>query len=315
VAISTVRESALVEMATEAKRPTRWWLAYLVAVGGVFLIIFSLASWAITAVVQPAAGSIGAQLVETGSFLAVFGALALWVRFKEGRPVSSLGFRGPQPVQKFLVGLLLGALMLIVSVLLLLVTGQARAVAPPAGAVTGLTAVIPALLLVVFHWVIQSSTEETVFRGYLVQMGALKLPGWLALLLPGVIFSLLHMVSAGLSEPVAILNILLFALFASFVALRQGSLWMVCGIHTGWNWFQGNIVGVPVSGQTPHLTSVFYFGPAEGASRFVSGGAFGPEASLVVSLVWGIAAFLAYRSFMAGRPSSVKARPERSPAS
>jgi membrane protease YdiL (CAAX protease family) len=37
----------------------------------------------------------------------------------------------------------------------------------------------------------------------------------------------------GLSEPVAIVNILLFALLASCIALRQGSLWMACGVHTG----------------------------------------------------------------------------------
>jgi hypothetical protein len=59
---------------------------------------------------------------------------------------------------------------------------------------------------------------------------------------------------------------------------------------------------------------VFYFGPVEGTSRFVSGGSFGPEGSLMVTLVWGLAAFLAYRYFRAGQPSSVKARPEHLPA-
>jgi hypothetical protein len=71
---------------------------------------------------------------------------------------------------------------------------------------------------------------------------------------------------------------------------------------------------VPVSGNTSYLTSVFRFGPTEGASRFVSGGSFGPEGSLMVTLVWGLAAFLAYCYFRTGQPLSVKARPQRMPA-
>lgn len=312
--INNLRESALVEMATEAKRPTRWWLAYLFSVVVLIMVVGAVVQALIAIVFQPAEGSIGGQVVEALMFLATFGALALWVRLKEGRPVSSLGFRGAGALQRFLVGVAIGALLLIVSVVLLLVVGLYRPIAPPAGGLSGWAAVIPALLLGVFHWAIQSSTEEAITRGYQVQMGALQLPGWLAILLPGAIFSLLHMTETGLSEPVAIVNILLFALFASFVALKQGSLWMVCGIHTGWNWFQGNIVGVPVSGIPPRVTSVFSFGPAEGAGHLLSGGSFGPEGSLIVTLVWGAATLLAYRSFVAGRASSLKATPERTPA-
>ncbi|NTU85476.1 MAG: hypothetical protein HGA45_40000 [Chloroflexales bacterium] len=69
-----------------------------------------------------------------------------------------------------------------------------------------------------------------------------------------------------------------------------------------------------MSGIEPHLTSVFTFGPAAGASHFLSGGDFGPEGSLIVTLVWGLAAFLAYRYFQSGRPLALKARPARTPA-
>lgn len=312
--INNLRESALVEMATEAKRPTRWWLAYPLSVIVPMMVVAFIVQTLIGMVYQPATGSIGAQLVEAVMFLSAFATLALWVRFKEGRPVSSLGFRGPQPLQRFLVGVALGALLLIVSVLSMIVAGQYQAVAPQPGGLNGWAALLPALLLGVAHWSIQSSTEETISRGYQLQVGALQLPGWLAILLPGVIFSLLHMTEVGLSEPVAIVNILLYALFVSFIALRQGSLWMVCGIHAGWNWFQGNIVGVPVSGNPPPITSVFTFGPTEGASRLMTGGSFGPEGSLVVTIVYAIAAFLAYRYFASGQLSAAKVRPQQTSA-
>mgnify|MGYP007130733223 CR=1 FL=1 len=50
--------------------------------------------------------------------------LFLWVRFKEGRPFSSVGFRGRNPVGKLLLGLAIGALMMTVAVLIAWATGQ-----------------------------------------------------------------------------------------------------------------------------------------------------------------------------------------------
>ena len=145
-------------------------------------------------------------------------------------------------------------------------------------------------------------------RGYLTQLSALQLPGWVAVLLPAILFSLLHMTESGLSQPVSIINIIFFALLASFVALRQGSLWMVCGIHTGWNWFQGNVFGVPVSG-TQWLTHVFNFVPSETSNPSLSGGAFGPENSLVVTIVWGVAMVVAYFYFLSDSKPAVAVQP------
>jgi hypothetical protein len=140
----------------------------------------------------------------------------------------------------------------------------------------------------------QSSTEEILMRGYLLQTSALQLPGWLAILIGGLIFSGVHLLEGLL--PVAFVNIILYATLASFVALRQGSLWMVCGIHTGWNWFQGNVFNVPVS-DNPYATGIFHFRPVETSPEWLNGGSFGPENSLVVTTVWGIATILAYRYF------------------
>ena len=295
MSLNNLQESSLVQAATAAQRPTRWWLAILFAVIMAIIITSALATALVDMVVQTEEGSIGAQVKELIVFAATFLVIAAWVRFKEGRPVRSLGFIGGTGLKRFLIGLAIGAGLLTLSVLLVLMLGQYEAAAPAAGSLSGIAALLPALLLVL-HWSIQSSTEETVMRGYLVQTNALQLPGWVAILIPAIIFSLLHMAELGLSEPVSIINIVLFALFASFVALRQGSLWMACGIHAGWNWFQGNVFGVPVSGNA-FQTGVFHLAPTETATHFLSGGAFGPENSLVVTIVWGVATVMAYRYF------------------
>ena len=132
-------------------------------------------------------------------------------------------------------------------------------------------------------------------RGYLLQTSARQLPGWLAILAPGVLFSAVHFATEE-PLPIAGLNILIYALFVSFIALRQGSLWLACGIHTGWNWFQGNVFGLPVSGNA-YNTGVFHLGPKASSSPWLGGGAFGPENSLVVTAVWGAALLLAYVYF------------------
>jgi hypothetical protein len=50
-------------------------------------------------------------------------ALFAWVRFKEGRPFSSIGFRGENPVGKLFLGLLIGGGMMTVGVLVPWVMG------------------------------------------------------------------------------------------------------------------------------------------------------------------------------------------------
>ncbi len=74
--LNNLQESPLVQAATEAKRPTRWWLA-------IILIVF-IAIIGISILVQVVIGSlfnfvehgIGAQIAETITFAATFLAVA-----------------------------------------------------------------------------------------------------------------------------------------------------------------------------------------------------------------------------------------------
>ena len=293
--LQNLHASPLVAGAKEARRPTRWWLAAIFAV--LVVIMLGSAVWMniYTTFVKAPEGSIAAQIGEIFSNGTSLLLLWLWLRFKEVRPFSSLGFRGGDALRRFLTGIGLGAGLLTLAVLSLRVLGQYQSVPVAAGGLSGWAALLPVVLLVLV-WTVQSSTEETLMRGYLVQTGALQLPGLVAILIPALIFSGLHFVAPGPKEPFAVINIVLFALFVSFIALRQGSLWFICGVHTGWNWFQGNVFGVPVSGNV-HTTALFPMGPTADASHLLSGGTFGVEGSLVVTIIWAIATVIAYRYF------------------
>jgi membrane protease YdiL (CAAX protease family) len=291
-----LHESPLVQGASQTQRPTAWWLAviliFAVGVIGVGAVVEMLyAQW-----ISPLPGSLAAQWQEFFTNAGGLVALWAWLRFKERLAFASVGFAGGGALSRFGIGLAIGAGLITLAVLVLWVTGQYQRVPTPPIALGGAPALLPVLLLAVM-WTVQSSTEEAFMRGYLMQTSALQLPGWLSILLPGLIFSGVHFATEG-PLPIAAINILLFALIASFVVLRQGSLWTACGIHTGWNWFQGNVFNVPVSGNV-YATGLFHLRPAAGASAWLSGGSFGPENSLVVTAVWGVAALAAYRYFRA----------------
>lgn len=73
-------------------------------------------------------------------------------------------------------------------------------------------------------------------------------------------------------------------------------MWLVGGIHAGWNYFQGNIFGLPVSGHS-ESTSLFTIGPARHSTAALSGGTFGLEASLLGTVVLAAATVVAFVLF------------------
>ncbi len=289
---SIVRRSELVQAATGAERPTRWWLAYIVSVA-CFVVPGSIIIPGMDAILDYGDGSATAQIVEGVAWLVTFVLLVMWVAYKERRPGRTIGFIGPGGLQRFGLGLLIGALMMAAVTLLTIAFGQYERVDAPEGVTSGASALIPVILLLGV-WIIQGSTEETANRGYQLQVGALQLPGWLAVALPGLLFMSLHLGNEGGFQPLVLINLVLFALFATFIALGQGSLWLVCGIHAAWNWAQGNVLGLDVSGNPTKENSIVSLAQTSNATDLLSGGDFGPEGSIISTTVWGVAALLAF---------------------
>lgn len=295
-----IRTSPLVEMAGEAKRPTRWWLAWIVA--GLIIVVAGTVGTSVGTVVlgRPGEGDALYQFEEFPSFAFMLVALLAWVRWKEGRAFSSIGFRGSNPVGKLVLGLVIGAAMMTIGVLVTWALGEYSTGVSEHTNVGSSSVLAIAMLFVVF--IVQASTEEAVTRGYMLQVAGRQINGVVAVLAGSVYFAVLH-IGAG---PLALFNIALYAVFASLVALGQGNLWVIAGIHAGWNYFQGNIYGLPVSGNA-EANSLWAFGPSSDSHDLVSGGDFGLEASLVGTLVLAVAsvvAFILYRRQEARRTAT-----------
>ncbi|MGI5500208.1 lysostaphin resistance A-like protein [Lentzea sp. CA-135723] len=128
-------------------------------------------------------------------------------------------------------------------------------------------------------------TEELMFRGLLFRHVERRFGTWISLTLSGVLFGLAHFFNpnATLWTSLAIAVEAGFMLAAAYAATRN--LWVPIGVHFAWNFAQGGVFSTSVSGQD--APKGLLDGVTSGPS-IVSGGAFGPEAS-VYSVVFGVA--------------------------
>lgn len=120
--------------------------------------------------------------------------------------------------------------------------------------------------------------EEMVFRGFLFRLFSKITGTWGALLLTAALFGAAHAGNRGATawSSVAIAmeaGILLGAAYAA-----TGRLWLPIGLHAGWNFCEGSIFGMAVSGNT--MRPGLIVGSLSGHPS-LTGGAFGPEASIV----------------------------------
>lgn len=131
--------------------------------------------------------------------------------------------------------------------------------------------------------------EELLSRGYHLQTLASGLNLFWGVAISSAVFGFLHIFNPG-SSWVAVLGILLAGLYFAFAYLRTKQLWLPIGLHIGWNFFEGVVFGFPVSGLDIYpLARVDVTGPV-----LWTGGAFGPEAGLIVLPSLAVGGFLIY---------------------
>ncbi len=119
--------------------------------------------------------------------------------------------------------------------------------------------------------------EELLFRGYATQNLIDGLGPQIGLFVSSALFALAHLANPNVNWA-AVLGLLAAGYFLAFGYLRTRQLWLPIGLHIGWNFFEGPIFSFPVSGlESFRLLNVNVHGP-----ELFTGGAFGPEAGLIV---------------------------------
>jgi membrane protease YdiL (CAAX protease family) len=252
---------------------SRFILAVLFAVAPVILL-----QWAGKSAGILARSPMGVAL-NLAIVVATIGSYWFYVRWVEFRPAVELAGRGAS--RQVLAGLLVGAGLFCTTMLVLwlMVAWEYT------GMVAGSMWIYPLATAMAAGVV-----EETLMRGVLFRMLEGGLGSWIALALSALVFGLMHAANPG-ATATSVIAIALEAgvlLAAAFMFSRR--LWFVYGLHAAWNFTEGGIFATHVSGMKPEgMIGVRFTG-----SDWLTGGAFGPEASVVavaVCLVAG-AAFL-----------------------
>ncbi len=139
-----------------------------------------------------------------------------------------------------------------------------------AGAI-GETLAISALV-----FVFAAAAEEMLFRGYPLQtLTRANLP-WLGVVLTSAAFASAHLGNPNIVPRLTFLNTALAGVLLAVGYLRSGSLWFPIGWHWSWNWMQGAVVGLPVSGINRIAPAPLLHAMNSGPD-WLTGGAYGIE--------------------------------------
>ena len=163
----------------------------------------------------------------------------------------------------------------------------------------------PLGLLLVFVCVfIQSSSEEVVDRAYYYQVLRKGYPSpWFAIIISAAVFSFMHIFNPGFTL-LSFLNILASGILFALSVYYFDSLWMAFGIHTGWNFTQSILLGLPNSGLVVPF-SLFELDTASATDSFVYNVAFGIEGTVFSTILLYVACLVI---FLIGRKKGVKSR-------
>jgi hypothetical protein len=133
-------------------------------------------------------------------------------------------------------------------------------------------------------------SEEIIVRGVIYRATEEALGTVWALTISALFFGVSHIFNEGATIWSSLAIAIEAGILLGMVYHLTGSLWPCIGLHAGWNFTQGTLWGIPVSGTpTPAFVTSERAGP-----EWLTGGAWGAEASVVgiaVCTVAGVALF------------------------
>ena len=205
----------------------------------------------------------------------------------EKRPFCSLGiFITRRWLQEFSLGIISGAVIIVVIAVLLWIFGAHYWVFNPKVSTINIG-------IGIFYFTTVGFNEEITFRGYPFQRLVENIGIWPAQIIMAIPFVAIHLGNPGISiagpslKAITLINLFLSAILFALCYIQTCSLALPIGLHIGWNWVQGNLLGFNVSGTT--LARGFLVPVMQTKSKWMTGGEVGLEGSLICTLVSTIA--------------------------
>src|SRR5450432_3267591 len=236
-----------------------------------FLITATVTGWALT-------GLLNSYLVSNVATFLFSAVVANWLalRIYANRRLIDAGlWLNRASGENLLVGLAGGAGSACLALAPPLLSGMAHLTSTPADRPTAGT-----IVFVMFLLIAGATGEELLFRGYGFQVLLADWGPYATIVPVGVIFALLHGGNPSATW-FSTANTAGFGILFGYAYLRSRDLWLPIGLHFGWN-FTLPLFGVNVSGLRMKVTG---YEMSWTAGDWWSGGEYGPEASVLTSLV------------------------------
>lgn len=198
----------------------------------------------------------------------------LYVRQVERRPLDLFAPQGA--ARELGLGLLLGAGLFLAVIGVLAASGAYQ--------VTGSNR-WTAMLAPLTEMILVALFEEILFRAVVQRNLERSLGSWAAVAISALIFGLAHLPNANVTAAAAGVTVVAGVMFAAaYLATRR--LWLAVGLHFAWNFMSDGIFSLTTSG---HPGKGMLQGRT-GGPEWLSGGAYGIEASLVTLVLLAAAA-------------------------
>lgn len=203
----------------------------------------------------------------------------LFCKLIQKRKMTTLGFKKPGMWKEYGIGMLIGFGMMAGIVLIGAVTG---ALELQFNSEIASASSIVLLLTIFVGFLFQGMSEEVLCRSYfIISIARRKNQIWLAIIVSSVAFAALHLGNPGITA-LSLVNLTLFGILAGVYFIKRGNIWGIAAYHTMWNYVQGNVYGIKVSGLT--LESSIFAATINEEMTILNGGSFGIEGGILTTI-------------------------------
>ncbi|MBP6013985.1 MAG: CPBP family intramembrane metalloprotease [Alphaproteobacteria bacterium] len=268
-------------------------LLYLVLVG---VTVAGMVEFVLPQMGYPSGSKLPFIVLGAVNFVAMFVPAVLLTLIMDRKSPMAMGLQGRGSVADFLTGGVVGGFIFLCALTAAVFGGWASIDMSFAGFS------MMAMALGAIGTTLAAAGEEVMLRGYVLQELMGKFSTAASVIASSLFFTALHANALIGNEMAAIgaLNIFLASILLSLAYLATRTLWLPIGIHAGWNFVQGPLLGINVSGNDlgTGWDPVTLSGPP-----MMTGGTFGFEGSLlgIIGPATGIAMVVLMRRRQSGR--------------
>lgn len=234
--------------------------------------------------VLPVAASENSLITLVGTF-SIYSLIAIFFGWFYGKYLEDLPFRALGVwltkgwLKNLISGLAIGAISIGIAALIPFLFG---AISFQSNLNAGRSPILLTLLFTFLIFTFGAISEEVLFRGYLLQtMSRAKLFG-VGTLLTSLLFASAHNANPG-ANLFSWLNTFIAGIWFCVAYRKTRDLWFPFGVHFAWNWVQGSVLGISVSGLGDLATAPLMKAESSGAV-WLTGGGYGIEGGIACTI-------------------------------